>query len=297
MKRMLFIFNPFAGRRRVQEKLPELLDIFSGAGWDTQVYPTKAPLDGRDYVLRRGKEYDLIVCSGGDGTMNEISGAVEDARLSVPMGYLPAGSTNDFGRGVGLGVNLVECAKQVIKGRERALDTGEINGKHFIYVVAFGPLTRIAYTTPQKLKNLLGRGAYVLWGIREIFSLRSTGLRASWRENGKALSITGKFLFGMVSNALSIGGFQGITGNDVKLDDGLFEVTLIRTPRGFGDWKDIVSFARGEEIRSEQILRFKSGEIHFKFETPVSFTLDGERGGNFKEVHIRNKARALRLLT
>ena len=297
MKRMLFIFNPFAGRRKVRGKLPELLDIFSGAGWDTQAYPTKAPLDGRNHVLRYGKEYDLIVCAGGDGTMNEISGAVSHAGLDIPMGYLPAGSTNDFGRSVGLPVNLVECAKRVTKGCKRHLDTGEINGKHFIYVVAFGPLTAISYATPQKLKNLLGRGAYVLWGIREIFSLRSTGLRASWRENGKELSITGEFLFGMVSNSLSVGGFYGITGKDVKLDDGLFEVTLIRKPRGLGDFKDIVSFVRGKKIQSGQILTFKSGEIRFQFETPVSFTVDGERGGNFKEAHIRNKTRALRFLT
>ncbi|MDR1832453.1 MAG: YegS/Rv2252/BmrU family lipid kinase [Fusobacteriaceae bacterium] len=296
MKKVLFIFNPFSGRRKVQENLPELLRVFSEAAWDVRVYPTKAPLDGRDFVLRCGGEYECIVCAGGDGTLNEISGAMVEANLPLPLGYIPAGSTNDFGRSVDLPADMPACARIITSGRERRVDTGTINGRHFIYVAAFGPFTGVTYTTPQKLKNLLGHGAYVLWGVRDILSLRSVPLRAAWAEDGGEKSASGEFLFGMVSNSLSVGGFRGITGKDVDLGDGRFEATLIRKPRGFGDWKDILSFAFGREVASPQLLRFKTDRISLRFESPVSFTIDGERGGNFESADIRNKAGTLRLL-
>jgi YegS/Rv2252/BmrU family lipid kinase len=292
----LFIYNPCAGKRKTLKNLDELLDIFHEASWDVLAHPTTGPGDGADFLLRSAKDCERVICAGGDGTLREISGALAEAGLLLPLGYIPAGSTNDFGRSLGLPGDLPACARRITKGSAIPVDSGTACGKHFIYIMAFGIFTGITYQTPQKLKNFLGHGAYVLWALRELFSLRSERLTARWTEGDEERSVAGEFLLGMVSNSRSAGGFWGITGKDVDLGDGLLELTLVRRPKGIRDWWNLISFARDKEIPDERILRRKSARIRLDFERPVPVSLDGEEGGAFQSLEIQCKKHSLSFL-
>lgn len=293
MKKLLFVFNPKAGKGKVRENLIEIFNIFIRAGYKTEVYPTKSQLDGKEYVLKHGRDYDLIVCAGGDGTLNEIASAIFESKWDTSLGYIPTGSTNDFAYGVGLSNEILEAANRAVNGREHRIDMGKFNNKSFVYIAAFGAFTDIAYTTSQGLKNILGHQAYLLEGMKKVASIKSYKQEVSWEdENGKN-KVEEEFIYGMVSNSKSVGGFKGITGNDVRLNDGFYEVTLIKKIRNPIDLKDIIMFLLGNEEKNDIIMRFKVKEIKFRSNDIVHWTLDGEFGGSYTNVEVENVKKAL----
>lgn len=293
MKKLLFVFNPKAGKGKVRENLIEIFNIFIRAGYKTEVYPTKSQLDGKEYVLKHGRDYDLIVCAGGDGTLNEIASAIFESKWDTSLGYIPTGSTNDFAYGVGLSNEILEAANRAVNGREHRIDMGKFNNKSFVYIAAFGAFTDIAYTTSQGLKNILGHQAYLLEGMKKVASIKSYKQEVSWEdENGKN-KVEEEFIYGMVSNSKSVGGFKGITGNDVRLNDGFYEVTLIKKIRNPIDLKDIIMFLLGNEVKNDIIMRFKVKEIKFRSNDIVHWTLDGEFGGSYTNVEVENVKKAL----
>ena len=296
MKKLLFVFNPKAGKGKVRANLVEIFNIFIKAGYHTEVYPTKTPLDGKEYVIKYGRDYDLIVCAGGDGTLNEVSTAIFESRWNAPLGYIPTGSTNDFACSINLSKDILEAANTAVNGKECRVDMGNFDKRTFIYIAAFGAFTDIAYTTSQGLKNILGHQAYLLEGAKKLASIKSYKFQVTWDDGENSNTIEDNFIYGMVSNSKSVGGFSGITGKDVKLDDGYYEVTLIKKVRNPLDLKDIVMFLLGNDIKSDIIVTFKANEIKFKSENIVHWTLDGEFGGGYKEVEIENVPRALAVM-
>ena len=178
-------------------------------------------------VRKNAEKYDLVVCSGGDGTLDEVVTGMEQSEVNVPIGYIPAGSTNDFANSLGIPKNMEEAARVAVNGTPFPCDVGGFNGDTFVYVAAFGLFTEVSYQTSQQMKNILGHAAYILEGAKHLMDITSYRMKVS--HDGEI--IEDEFIYGMVTNSLSVGGFKGISGPDVLLDDRPFEVTLIKNPK------------------------------------------------------------------
>ncbi len=294
MGRLLFIVNPRAGKARVKTHLLDMIDIFIKSGWEVEVHITQAPLDAMETAARRGGQADLIVCSGGDGTLSEtISGMV---RLEQPprLGYIPAGSTNDFASSLKIPSQMTKAAGIIMDGTPYPVDIGYFcRERTFVYVAAFGIFTEVSYMTPQEKKNLLGHPAYMLEGVKSLANIRACAMKLESRE----MTLEGDFVFGMVTNTVSVGGFKGLVKKDVALNDGLFEVLMIRMPRTVMELKNILAsmILKGEQ--HECVHRFKTSSLKITFQEPVDWVLDGEFGGSRTEVEIENQSKRMEIMT
>ena len=217
MKTLLFIYNPAAGKAKITSALGEVTALFQKEDWLVTLYATKAAGDATKAVQELGSSYDRIICSGGDGTLSEVVTGLIHGGLKQPLGYLPAGSTNDFSKTLRLPANLCKAAAIAAAGEPFACDMGQFNDSHiFVYVAAFGLFTNVAYETPQEIKQILGHAAYVLKGIQSLTDITSYSMTI--QHDG--IVEEGNFIYGMVSNSVSVGGFQGMKNHDVILDDG-----------------------------------------------------------------------------
>ncbi len=294
-KRVLFIFNPVAGKSQIRNDLMDIIQIFTDHGYEVVCYPTKGAGDALKIVRERKDDYLYIVCAGGDGTLDEVvSGMMQNPdKPFVPIGYIPAGTTNDFASSLGIPTGMVEAARVVAEGRTYLCDLGQLNrDNYFVYVAAFGLFTETSYQTPQDLKNVMGHFAYILQGVTELGKLRSYRVHVESKE----ISVTDDFAYCMISNSHSVGGFSNITGNDVDLSDGLFEVTLIRMPKTLIDVNSIIMYLGQRVEDSDMVFHFKTDHITFTSQEEISWTRDGEYGGTYKETEIVNCPQAMKIL-
>lgn len=290
-KKMLFIYNPKAGKAQIKSNLLDIIDIFTKAGYEVTAYPTQAPGDAVRAVKERHSGYDMVVCSGGDGTLDEVVTGMMKSDVRLPIGYVPAGSTNDFANSLRIPKNMRQAADVVVNGRDFDCDIGSFNKGVFIYVAAFGIFTDVSYQTKQDIKNVLGHAAYLLEGVRRLPSVRAYPLRITC--NGEI--IEGDFIYGMITNSHSVGGFRGITGQNVALDDGLFEVTLIRRPSNPLDINNIILALVDKRVKSEHIYTYVVRSVKVESEEPVAWTLDGEFGGEHLVAQVENCHKALQI--
>ncbi len=290
-KRLLFIYNPKAGKAQIRNKLADILDIFAMAGYEITIVPTQKHDDARRIAACRSDVYDLVVCSGGDGTLDEVVTGMIQSGFRTPVGYIPAGSTNDFGGSLLLPKNMAQAAEVVVGGRNFSCDIGSFNNDVFVYIAAFGLFTDVSYETDQEVKNMLGHMAYLLEGMKRLSSIRSFPMKVSWDGN----VVEDDFIFGMVTNSVSVGGFKNITGRNVKLDDGLFEVTLIKVPRNPVELNELILSLLNRKFDSGAMFYFRTAELALESEEPVAWTLDGENGGSHQKVTIRNMRRAIEI--
>lgn len=288
-KSMLFVYNPKAGKAGIRSNLLDIIDTFVKAGYEVTAHPTQAPGDAVKIVRERRDGYDMVACSGGDGTLDEVVTGMMQCEERIPIGYVPAGSTNDFANSLGIPRKMLEAADVVVGGRDFACDVGSFNNKNFIYVAAFGIFTNVSYETKQDIKNVLGHAAYLLEGVKRLPSVRSYPLKIFHDDQ----IIEGEFLYGMITNSNSVGGFRGITGKDILLDDGLFEVTLIRKPDNPLDLNNIILALVDKRVKSEHIYTFKTSKLTVEGEEPISWTLDGEFGGEHTKAIIENRQKVL----
>lgn len=292
-KKMLFIYNPRAGKAQIRSNLLDIIDIFVKAGYEVTAYPTQASGDAVKAVKTRRAGYDIVVCSGGDGTLDEVVTGMMQCEEKLPIGYVPAGSTNDFANSLKIPKNMIKAANVVVRGKNFACDIGAFNNDSFIYVAAFGIFTNVSYETKQDVKNVLGHAAYLLEGVRALPTIRSYDLKITCDNQ----IIEGEFLYGMVTNSHSIGGFRGITGTgkELLLDDGVFEVTLIRKPSNPLELNNIIVAMVDKRVKSEHIYSFTASRIVVESEEPLAWTLDGEFGGDPRKAVIENKTKALEI--
>lgn len=288
-RRMLFIYNPRAGKAQIRSNLLDIIDIFVKAGYEVTAYPTQAAGDAVKAVKERSEGYDIVVCSGGDGTLDEVVSGMMKCEEKLPIGYVPAGSTNDFANSLKIPKNMIKAADIVVSGKDFACDIGAFNEDSFIYVAAFGIFTDVSYQTKQDVKNVLGHAAYLVEGVKRLPAVRSYPLKITYSDQ----VIEGEFLYGMVTNSYSVGGFRGITGQDILLDDGLFEVTLIRKPTNPLDLNNIILALVDKRVKSEHIYTFKTSRLVVESEDPISWTLDGEFGGDHCKAVIENRQQVL----
>lgn len=308
--KILFVFNPRAGKAKIKNKLCDIIDIFVKAGYEVTVYPTQEEGDAIRAVRDKKECYDLLVCSGGDGTLDEVVNGMTKCRKQIPIGYIPAGSTNDFARSLGIPKDMLKAAEVIANGRDYPCDIGAMNEEEcFVYIAAFGIFTDVSYETSQDIKNVLGYMAYILEGMKRLPSIKSYKLRINYKRKEteetekagtgegfyKEETLEDEFIFGMVTNSVSVGGFKRITGKYVELDDGEFEVTLIRKPSNPLDINVIIAALLNRRINTEHMYCFKTPEITFESEEEIPWTTDGEFGGNHKKVDIKNRKQAVRI--
>lgn len=291
-QKLLFVFNAHSGKGQIRNDLLDIVDIMVKADYEVTIYPTQERLDATRKIKECAAEYDRIVCSGGDGTLDEVVTGLIESNLDIPIGYIPAGSTNDFANSLGIPKGMVAAAHTAVGNQIFPCDAGRFNKDTFAYVAAFGLFTEVSYATSQELKNILGHVAYILEGAKALRDVPAYRMKVEWDD----CSVEGEFIYGMVSNSISVGGFKGITGRDVLLDDGMFEVTLIKEPKNMMELNEILACLGQLLDDSELILSFKTSRLHIESEVPVTWTQDGEYGGEHTEVTIRNLKQRIRLL-
>lgn len=292
MKKMLFVYNPNSGMGLLKPKLSDVLDIFVKGGYEVTAYPTQRSHDAVEKVSQYTDEYDLVACSGGDGTLDEVVTGMMIREKKVPIGYIPAGTTNDFASSLKISKNMLEAAGTIVKGTPFAFDIGKFNNDYFVYIAAFGIFTDVSYETKQSMKNILGHMAYILEGAKRLFNIPSYKIKVT--HDGE--TIEDEFIYGMVTNSRSVGGFKGITGENVIFDDGVFEVTLFKTPKNPIELNELLGAVMMRQINPDRMYSFKSGEVHFESVEAIPWTLDGEYGGTHEEVVIQNKNKALQIM-
>lgn len=292
MKKMLFIYNPNAGTGLLKPKLSEVLDIFVKGGYEVTVYPTQRYHDALSKTISYTDDYDIVVCSGGDGTLDEVVTGMAQRKKQVPIGYIPAGTTNDFANSLHISKDMLEAADTAANGVPFPCDVGIFNDDFFVYIAAFGLFTDVSYETKQSMKNVLGHLAYVLEGTKRIFNIPSYHIKVT--HDGETLE--DDFVFGMVTNSRSVGGFKGIIGKNVVFDDGEFEVTLIKTPKNPIELNEIIGSLVIKQIDSAHMYSFRTGSIKFESVEEIPWTLDGEFGGEHDEVVIKNRKQGLKIM-
>lgn len=291
-KKLLFVFNPHSGKAQIKNQLLDIVDIMVKADYEVTIYPTQARGDAAAKVENEAGDYDLVVCSGGDGTLDETVTGMMRREKKVPLGYIPAGSTNDFATSLGIPKEMAKSAAAAVNGMPFACDIGAFNGDFFVYVAAFGIFTEVSYSTSQEWKNLLGHAAYILEGMKSLHDISSYYLKVEYDN----VTLEDEFIYGMITNSTSVGGFKGMTGKDVLLDDGVFEVTLIRRPKNPLELNAIIASLIQLVDNTDMIYSFKTNRVKFYSREELPWTLDGEFGGAHTEVVVENLRQAVQIM-
>ncbi|MCQ2554087.1 MAG: YegS/Rv2252/BmrU family lipid kinase [Clostridia bacterium] len=293
-RKVLLIVNPCSGQMKVNKMLTEIVDVFTKAGFMTTVLTTTRLGDATEYAKEYSKQFDLIVCAGGDGTFNETVAGVIKSGVRTPIGYIPCGSTNDFAQSLGLSKNVVQAAKDIVSGYPITFDVGDFNGRPFTYVASFGAVTSVSYETPQNVKNALGHLAYILGGINSIPSIRATNIRIE-TSSGKVFD--GDYIFGAISNSKSIAGILTLSDKFVDMADGKFELLLVKMPMDMIELGEIISILSTQNFNNDSLVTFVN-DSEFKITTSGenNWTLDGEYQQGCEEIFIKNQHNAIDLV-
>ena len=293
-KRIFFVFNMHAGKARIKTKLSDILNTFTEKGYEVTAYPTQYAGEAVLRIEALEDGYELVVCSGGDGTLDEVVTGMmrrpEEKR--IPIGYIPAGSTNDFARSLGLPQKMEDAAARIMAGKRFPCDIGAFNQDYFVYIAAFGIFTDVSYQTDQQMKNVLGHMAYILEGMKRLTNITSYKMKLRWEDR----EVEDDFLFGMVTNSRSVGGFKSIIGTEVVLDDGVFEVTFIKRPKNLLELNETLTALVLAEIDERYMYSFRTSRLTVEAEAEVPWTLDGEYGGDHRAAVIENRKQALEFI-
>ena len=284
-ERLLFIYNPVAGKGKIKAKLSGILEQFAAYGYEMIVHPTDSKGDARRTALEyaQGQRCDRIVCAGGDGTFSETAGGLLLSGERIPLGYVPEGTTNDFAYSLKLPVDMTRAAELAARGSGIPSDIGTMNGEPFTYTACFGLFTEVTYETPQNIKNAIGRTAYLMNAASKLMHIKSYPVKVQ----GEGFEIEDEFIYGMVANSNSVGGFKGITGRDVALDDGYFEMILIKKPKNLIEFNEIVNALLANHLENCANIRYERvNRVEISTEHELPWNLDGEFGGNFRTAEI-----------
>ena len=293
MKKLLLIINPHAGRGAMSGKIIPCVSTMQQAGYDVTIYITQGAQDATRVVRERAAGFDRIVCAGGDGTLNETVTGMMQSPVRPPLGYLPAGTTNDFALSLGIPRTPVDAAAVSVGEPLQALDIGQFNERYFNYIAAFGVFTEVSYATPQQSKNVFGRAAYIMEGVKALTNIKEHHIRISSAE----MTLEDDFIFGMVSNSISVGGFKALTPDGVALDDGLYEVLLVYPVENPMELQWLVNDLLTRNTESNRFVYFRTAHISFSAQEEVPWTLDGEFGGATRQAEITNHSRAVTFAT
>ena len=284
--------NPKAGTKKAQKYLADILGEFCGAGHTVITHVTAGPGDAIQAVIRYSKEVDLVVCCGGDGTFNETVNGIMQCGIHVPIGYIPAGSTNDFAASLKLPTQPIKAARAILEGKPVRYDIGQFGSRYFSYVASFGAFTKASYATPQSVKNTLGHTAYILEGIQELSQIRPIHVKLELDEE----VIEDNFLFGAISNSTSVGGILTLDPQQVDMQDGKFEILLVRAPRKMGEISECIQALSTQRYNCQMITFRSTSHVRVTADENMVWTLDGERAEGASILDIYNLQQAIRLM-
>ena len=293
MKKMLFIMNPYSGTRKANRYLADIISLFNKAGYEVNIRMTAGPGDATAFTEGHCAGMDLVVCCGGDGTLNETITGMLRSGVNVPIGYIPAGSTNDFATSLKLSTNILQAAADIVEGQPVAYDVGRFCDRYFSYVASFGAFTKSSYATSQSVKNALGHTAYLLEGITELTQIRKLHVRMELENE----VVEDDFIFGAVSNSTSIGGILTLDPKQVDMSDGLLEVFLVRSPRNLSELTECVRAIRSHRYNDCAMVTFATvRKLRVFADANMPWTLDGEKFDGQPEIQIENIQHAIRLM-
>lgn len=296
-KKLLFIMNPRSGTMQAAKLLSDIIQIFNEAGYMVTVLMTQARNDAKKWAKQYAAEYDTIVVSGGDGTFNELVDGILDSGNHPTIGYIPAGSTNDFAISLGLPRTIQEAARRVVEGTASDLDIGSFNGRHFSYVASFGAFTSTSYSVPQNLKNILGHSAYMLSGVKELVNIKPIHAKITADPGTpNEMVAEGDYLFGAICNCTSIAGVLKLDKMDVDMNDGLMEVFLIKMPKDLIEINSIITKVLANDLNSKEIMFFSGKNIYVEIDEGTHWTLDGEYEEGAGKVEIKTLQSAIKII-
>lgn len=269
-----------------------MVDILSKGGYEVTVFPTKKQMDAYNRISEGLEGFDRIVVCGGDGTLNEVVNGVMAANADVTIGYIPAGTLNEWSSGLKISRNIEQAAKDIVSGREMSLDVGLFDNRYFTYTASFGAFTEASYSAPQNVKNVLGQAAYFFEGIKSLGNIKPISLTLE----SETKKVEGDFLFGAISNSLSVGGVLKLNENTVTLNDGFFEVMLIRHPQSLSELQQILDGIVKRDFKRKGIEFFKAAKITVLSNKRIDWTLDGEHVLGQKETSITNLNNRIRFM-
>ncbi len=291
-KNLLLIVNPCSGKAKMRTELLRVVEILSAGGYNVTVYPTKERGDATEKVKSlKADKYGLIVVCGGDGTLNEVITGLMQSGIDCTLGYIPSGTLNEWSSGLRISRSIPNAAKDIVNGKTISLDIGKFGDKYFSYTASFGAFTEASYSAPQDVKNVLGQAAYFFEGIKSLGNIRPIHLKFECEEK----TVEGDFLFGAVSNSMSIGGIVKFDEAVVELNDGEFEVLLIRSPDNILKLQPIIDGIIKKDLNRDGIEFFHTKKIKVTGGADVSWTLDGEFAQGADEITITNLAHAIHL--
>ncbi len=284
-EKLLLIVNPCSGRAKMHTELLKVIEILSAAKFSVTVYPTKYKGDATEYIasLSNG-DFETIVVCGGDGTLNEVITGLMNNNLEIKLGYIPSGTLNEWSSGLKISRNIEKAAADIIDGKETKLDIGKFQNKYFSYTASFGAFTSASYSAPQDIKNVLGQAAYFFEGVKSLGNIKPFHLKFT-HENGV---VEGDFLFGAISNSLSVGGIVKYNENTVELNDGEFEVLLIRKPDNILKLQPLIDGILKGDFNREGMNFFRTKNLTIETDEDVSWTLDGEYAEGEPKMTVQN---------
>lgn len=291
-KKLLMIVNPTAGKAKSRSPLFDAAAVLSQAGYLLSIHNTAFPGDAAQTTAALGREYDVVVAVGGDGTLNQVVSGLMTMKERPLLGYLAQGSTNDFAASLQIPSNPVAAAALIAKGTPQKLDIGCWNSRYFVYVASFGAFTQTSYTAPQSAKNILGHLAYLLEGVKDLNTLRPYHVKIT--ADGEVLD--GSYLFGAVCNSTSIGGLMHLNSEYVVLDDGKFEMLLIRRPKSAGDLSNLLIALIDQDYDYEGLVFRHVSSIHVETAENIPWSLDGEYAASTPVIDIVNRQQSLTML-
>ena len=292
IKKMLLILNPVSGTKKAAKNLADIVSVFNCADFDVRVYVTSGKGDATYAVKRFGNDADIIVCCGGDGTLNETVIGVMENGTPVNIGYIPSGSTNDFATSLQLPDDVTDAAKQITQGTAKEYDVGKFNDKYFVYVASFGAFTKASYSTPQNAKNALGHMAYILSGIQELSNIRNEHIRIE--IDGEF--IEDDFLFGAICNSTSVGGILTLDNSMVNMTDGKFEILLVKSPKDLQELGECIFALTNKKYDSKMIVFRTGSHIKISADENLAWSLDGEKNDGDKYIEIENLNKQFKLV-
>lgn len=286
-KKLLLVVNPVSGKKMAKQYMMKMINRFDQAGYNVTACCTQINKNAYEIVKNRGRDFDMVVCVGGDGTLKETVCGVISLGTDIPIGYIPMGSTNDFAGSLGIPTkNVQDAVEAIINGSPTPLDMGCFGDENFIYVAGFGNFTAISYTANQKVKNAIGKNAYYLQAVREFFKMKPFHARVE--ADGEVFE--GDYFYGAFSNSYSIGGMSVLHNMGVAFDDGLFELVLVDMFKNPGEMLGLVNSMMHKNVADNSLVTIRHCKhVKFMFDTPTAFTLDGEFGGE----HMQAEAQAL----
>ena len=291
-RKLLLILNPNAGMQKANKYLVNILNIFTNMGYDAKVCITQKNYNATEIVRNYGNDSELIVCIGGDGTLNQTVSGMVSINYKGLFGYIPSGSVNDFATTLNLSKDVMYAVGDILMGKTVEIDVGKLNDSYFSYVASCGIFTRAAYDTSQDIKNIFGRLAYIFEGVKDLADLKTHHMRFETNDG----VYEDDYIFVAISNSTSVGGMLKLDQSIVDLSDGLLELLLIKKPTTLTGLKDVIKALQTKDYSCDLVEFHSISSARVVCETPTTWTLDGERMEGNEIIQIKNLKRAVNII-